>query len=84
MATLSVFMPKPEHVSYGEAMSRVRTWLDYRKVQTSAFKLAPDGRSGFQITFQSEHDASRFRSEFTWPQPQAPSGAQDMGESPTV
>ena len=71
MATLTVFVPKPQHISLGEAMSRVRMWLDYRKVQTSAFKLASaDGRSGFEITFQNEDGASRFRNEFTWPPPQ--------------
>jgi hypothetical protein len=85
VATLTVFLPKPEHISYGEAMSRVRMWLDSRKVQTSAFKLAsPAGRSGFEISFVSADDASRFRSEFTWPPPQALSGAQGKGESPSA
>jgi hypothetical protein len=83
VATLTVFLPKPEYVSYGEAMSRVRMWLDYRKIQTSSFKLAPSGRSGFEITFQSAEAASCFRSEFTWPPPQALSGTQSAGESPT-
>jgi hypothetical protein len=84
MATLTVFLPKPEHISYGEAMSRVRMWLDYRKVPTSVFKLAPDGRMGFELTFLSEDDATRFRSEFDWPPPQALSGTQGTGESPSA
>jgi hypothetical protein len=81
MATLTVFVPKPQHVSYGEAMSRVRMWLDYRKIQTSAFKVAPGGRSGFEISFQSGEDASRFQRDFTWPPPQALSGTVGTGES---
>jgi hypothetical protein len=84
MGTLTVFLSKPEQISYGEAMSRVRMWLDSRKVQTSVFKLAPDGRMGFELTFQSEDDATRFRSEFNWPPPQALSGAQGTGESPSA
>ena len=84
MATTTVFLPKPEHISYGEAMSRVRMWLDYRKVQTSTFKLSPDGRNGFEITFQSEDGASLFLSEFTWPPPQALSGIPRTGESPSA
>jgi len=84
VAMFAVFVLKPEHVSYGEAMSRVRMWLDYQKMQTSAFKLAPAGRSGFEITFVSADDASRFRFEFTWPPPQALSGAQGTGESPSA
>jgi hypothetical protein len=84
VATLSVFMSKPEHVSYSEAMSRVRMWLDYRKIHTSAFELAPGGRSGFKIAFQSGEDASRFRSEFTWPTPPALSGARGTDEAPSA
>jgi len=84
VATTTVFLPKPEHITYGEAMSRVRMWLDYRKVQTSTFKLAPDGRAGFEITFQSQEGASRFTNEFTWPPPQALSGTQGTGKSPSA
>jgi hypothetical protein len=80
VATTTVFVSKPQHISYGEAMSRLRMWLDYRKIQTSAFKLAPAERSGFELTFQTDDDASCFRKEFTWPPPQALSGTQGAGD----
>jgi hypothetical protein len=47
----TVFVSKPEHISYAEAMSRLRMWLDFRKIETSSFKLAPEGQEGFEITF---------------------------------
>ena len=84
MATTTVFLPKPQHISYGEAMSQVRTWLDYRKVQASAFKLAPGGRTGFELTFSSQDDATLFQSEFTWPSPRTMPGAQGAEGSPSA
>jgi hypothetical protein len=48
-------------------MSRVRMWLDFRKIETSSFKLAPEGREGFEITFCTNSHAVLFQSEFTWP-----------------
>ena len=32
---LTVFVRKPSALSFGEAMSSVRTWLDHRKIQPS-------------------------------------------------
>ncbi len=40
----TVFVSKPEHISYAEAMIRMWMWLDFRKIETSSFKLAPEGR----------------------------------------
>ena len=66
--TLTVYIEKPSHVSYGEAMGQVRSWLDYRKVETSGFKFADD-RTGFEITFSSPDGAARFQGEFAWSSP---------------
>ena len=46
---LTVFVPKSAGISYGEAMSRLRRWLDSQKMQPTRFKLAPLGRVGFEI-----------------------------------
>lgn len=40
----TVFVSKPKHISYAEAMSRMRMWLDFRKIETSSFKLARASR----------------------------------------
>jgi hypothetical protein len=69
---LTVFVPKPAAVSYGEAMSRLRMWLDSQKMQLATFKLAPLGRVGFEISFRSEDDAIRFQGGFGWPLVQVP------------
>jgi hypothetical protein len=63
---LTVFVPKPAGIPYGEAMNRVRTWLDNQKMQPSLFKLAPLGRVGFEIGFRSDDDATRFQNGFGW------------------
>jgi hypothetical protein len=64
---LTVFLPKPAHITYGEAMSRVRMWLDHRKIQPAGFRLAADGRIGFEIVFHGDHDATCFQREFNRP-----------------
>jgi hypothetical protein len=63
----TVFVPKPTGISYGEAMSRLRVWLDSQKMQPTLFRLAPLGRVGFEIAFRSHEDAARFRGGFGWP-----------------
>jgi outer membrane lipoprotein-sorting protein len=72
----TVFVSKPGHISYAEAMSRMRMWLDFRKIETSSFKLAPEGREGFEITFGTNSHAVLFQSEFMWPPPQALSSSR--------
>jgi len=83
VAKSTVIVPKPQYISYGEAMSRLRIWLDSRKLRTSAFRLVTDPGSGFEITFESEEVALRFQSEFSWPPPRALSGEPTAGESPS-
>ena len=64
---LTVFVPKPAGVSYGEAMSGLRIWLDSQHVQPSIFRLAPLGRVGFEIAFRNDEDVARFQGSFGWP-----------------
>lgn len=70
VAQSPVFLAKPDEVSCSEAMSRLRIWLDSRKIQPAGFKLAPNGASlSFEITFHSERDAALFGKEFGWELP---------------
>ena len=46
-------------------MSRMRTWFDTRKIELSSFKVTADGPIGFEIGFQSKHEADAFE-EFHW------------------
>ena len=62
----ALFVAKPAGVSYGEAMHKLRAWLDSQKMQATFFKLAPLGRVGFEIAFCSDADATRFESGFDW------------------
>jgi hypothetical protein len=64
--SLSAFVPIPPHLSISEALSRLRTWFDNRKMQPVSFKLVADGRLGFDIGFSSETDAAVFVT-FDWP-----------------
>jgi hypothetical protein len=45
--------------------SRLRQWLDRRKLQTTGFKITTDGRVGFDVCFSSERDAAEFQL-FDW------------------
>lgn len=66
-APLTVFVPKPSSLSFGEAMSRVRIWLDHRKIHPSGFRLAANfDRIGLEISFRNETEVTAFR-EFVWP-----------------
>jgi len=56
-ALVCLFLPKPDEVSYSEAMRRLRVWLDCRKIQPSGFERAPNG---FELAFQGERDAATF------------------------
>jgi hypothetical protein len=49
----------------GDAMNRIRTWLDKEKVQTATFTTA-SGSSGYTFTigFKNIGDAGRFRQQF--------------------
>jgi hypothetical protein len=69
MASLTLFVAKPVGVSYGKAMSGLRTWLDNQEMQPTLLKLAPLGRVGFEIGFRSDDDARRFQGGFDWPTP---------------
>jgi hypothetical protein len=49
----------------GETMSRLRTWLDSEKIQSSGFTTSA-GAMGYTFTigFRSIIDADRFRAQF--------------------
>lgn len=66
ITSLALFVAKPANFSYGDAMSRVRMWLDHEKMQVTHFKLAPQGQTGFEIGFRSDADRIRFGSGFAW------------------
>jgi hypothetical protein len=57
----TVFVPKPLNMGYGDAMNRLRRWLDYKKLESTGFKITTDGRIGFEISFSSEHEATEFQ-----------------------
>jgi len=49
------------------AMNEMRTWLDSTRLQPVEFKIAMTGVAGiaFDVTFQTEADASQFEQAFT-------------------
>jgi hypothetical protein len=61
----TVFAPKPLSMPYAEAMRRLRTWLDCKKLETTSFEITTDGRIGFEVGFSSERDAAEFQL-FNW------------------
>jgi len=65
IAHTTVFVEKPFEMSYADAMRGLRTWLDHKKIQPTAFKVATDGRIGFEMSFLTEQDALAFR-RFEW------------------
>jgi hypothetical protein len=66
LSACTVFVPKPPHMSYSDAMSRLHLWLDYKKIQLVSFKITTGGRVGFELMFASERDAAEFHL-FDWP-----------------
>jgi hypothetical protein len=63
-----VFITKPVGLSYGEAMNRLRMWLDNRKIQPASFRLPDDARIGFEIGFLNDRDAAAL-DDFDWAKP---------------
>ena len=62
----TVFIAKPFEISYADAMRGLRVWLDHKKIQPAAFKVAtPGGQIGFELTFSTEQEALAFR-RFEW------------------
>jgi hypothetical protein len=66
VAARTVFIPKPPNLTYGDAMSCLRHWLDDNEVQVCGFKITTDGEMGFEIAFSREIYATRLEA-FTWP-----------------
>jgi len=65
-APTTVFVAKPFEISYADAMGGLRVWFDHEKFQPATFKVASDGKIGFEITFSTEQEAWAFR-RFKWP-----------------
>ena len=63
-APTMVFVAKPFEITYADAMRRLRTWLDHKKIQPATFKIATEARGGFEITFLTEQEALAFRREW--------------------
>jgi hypothetical protein len=59
----TVLVPKPPGLTYGDAMSCLRIWLDHHKMATIGFKIT---NGGFEITFSTDADATRLEA-FAWP-----------------
>ena len=60
-----VRIAKPASLSFGEAMSRQRAWLDTNKIQPITFKPDfLDGLIGFEIGFTNEREAALFDQQF--------------------
>lgn len=60
-----VRLPKPATLSFGQAMSQHRVWLDTNKIQPTAFKPAYyNGVVGFEIGFRNQDEAALFDKQF--------------------
>jgi outer membrane lipoprotein-sorting protein len=50
---------------FGEAMKKIRVWLDHHKIDPSSFRTTVDGRGYLlSIDFRSEKLAEIFRKQF--------------------
>ena len=65
IAPCTVFVPKPLEMSHGDAMNRLRRWLDDKKMQARGFKIPADGAIGIEITVLTESDATKLEA-FDW------------------
>lgn len=65
LASVLVFVAKPSHLTYAEAMNRLRMWLDYKRIEPVGFRITANGPIGFDISFASERDAAAFEL-FSW------------------
>jgi hypothetical protein len=66
LISVPVFVAKPLHLTYADAMSCLRVWLDNKKIEPIGFKITGSGPVGFEISFSSERDAAEFQL-FGWP-----------------
>ena len=60
-----MFIAKPFEISYADATRGLRVWLDHKKIQPAAFKVANKSKIGFELTFSTEQEALAFR-RFKW------------------
>ena len=60
IAPNTVFVAKPFEISNVDAMRGLRAWLDHKKMQPAAFRIASKARIGFEDTFLTEKEALAF------------------------
>ena len=66
IAPFPVSVAKRFEISTADAMGGfARVCLDHEKIRPAAFKVAGDGKIGFEITFSTEQEALAFRG-FEW------------------
>jgi hypothetical protein len=64
-APFKIQVGPPVGMSLGNFMNEVRSWLDSQKIQSNFFRsTASDVGFGFEIGFEREEDANRFRERF--------------------
>src|SRR3954453_10209086 len=63
---IPVRVEKPEGTLFGDILNDMRAWLDDNDIQPVLFKSIPmrDGGYVFYLHFQTEDEASKFRSRF--------------------
>jgi hypothetical protein len=60
-----VQLSKPASLSFADAMSQHRAWLDAHKIQPASFKpIYVNGVLGFEIGFKTEYEAALFDKQF--------------------
>ena len=60
-----VFAPVSAAASTGEAMGRIRIWLDDKQIRPLTFRMSVrNGSIGFELTFRNEDETVLFDREF--------------------
>jgi hypothetical protein len=57
-----VCIEAPTANELGDLMNAIRSWLDGQKIQSTTFKVVT---AGLELTFRQEHEAVRFREQFS-------------------
>jgi hypothetical protein len=58
---LIVRLETPAGDQFGDTMNAIRSWLDSREIQPTAFKVAP---AGLELAFRHEEEAGRLHQPF--------------------
>ena len=63
-STFSVHFQTGTGQSFGQTMNDIRSWLDHQRIEPTLFKPVIGADAGFEIAFNSEEEAQRFRRVF--------------------